>query len=158
MANSRFDLPTVYANLVGAVTDVVAQAKSQEISPDIEYISWDARQEVNELPNVDLIGLADWTYAENDDHRPDIEMAIVLSVVRDQHLFREAEILELVRKKCIIDSGRTPEFRVWNVYDDDNNPFAQLQVTSFEVLPSGESEARTVRSIGISLKRVDLAK
>lgn len=158
MANSRFDLPTVYANLVGVVTKIIEQAHNDGISPDLEYISWDARQDVNELPNHDLIGVADWTYDEGDDHLPEIEMAIILSVVRDQHLFREVELLELIRKKCIIDSGRLPEYRVWTVYDDDNQPFAQLQVTSFSVLPAGESEARTVRSVGISLKRADLAK
>lgn len=158
MANSRFDLPTIYANLVGRVTEVVNQAKAAGISPELEYISWDARQEVNELPNHDLIGVADWTYEEGDDHRPEIEFAVVLSVIRDKHLFREAEILDLLRQQCILDSGNTPRYKVWTVYDDDNNPFAQLQVTGFSVMPSGESEARTVRTVGISLKRADLAK
>lgn len=120
-------------------------------------MAWDSR-DLNELPDNDLIGLADWTYDETEDHRPEIEFAIVLSVVRDQNLFREVEILELIRKKCVIDSGRTPQYRVWTVYDDNNNPFAQLQVTNLSIMPSGESEARTVRTVGISLKRADLAK
>ena len=158
MANSRFDLPTVYANLVGVVTNIAEQARDQGISPNISYMSWDARQEVNELPNSDLIGVADWTYDEGDDHLPEIEFAIILSVVHDANLFREVELLDLIRQKCVDDSGRVPKYRVWTIYDDSNEPFAQVQVTSFSVLPSGESEARTVRKIGISVKRSDLAK
>lgn len=158
MADSRFDLPTIYANLVKRVTTVVAQAKDQGISPDIQYIAWDSRGDVTELPDTDLIGVADWTYDEGEDHRPELEFAIVLSVIRDTNLFREVELLELIRKQCIIDSGNTPKYKVWTVYDDDNNPFSQLQVTNFSIMPSGESEARTSRTVGISLKRADLAK
>jgi len=158
MADSRFDLPTVYANLVGQITGVISDAKAAGISPDLEYIAWDARQEVNELPNHDLIGVADWAYDETEDHRPEIEFAVVLSVVHDTNLFREAEILDLIRKRCVVDSGATPRYKVWTVYDDDNNPFAQLQVTSFTIMPAGQSEARTVRTVGISVKRADLAK
>lgn len=155
MADSRFDLPTVYATLVSKVQEIIAQAHSLGISPELSYIAWDSRQEVNELPNHDLIGVVDWTFDEAD-HLPEIEFAILLSVVNDSNLFREVEILDLIRKKCVHPSR--PEYLVWTVYDDDGVAFAQLQVTNFAVLPSGESEARTVRQIGISLKRADYAK
>ena len=153
---SRFDLPTVYATLVAKVQEIITTVKADGVSPNIEYMSWDARQEVNELPNVDLIGVADWTYDETDLHMPEIDMAILLSVVHDTNLFREVEILERIRNACIHESR--PEYKVWTVRDDDNNPFAQLQVTSFSVMPSGESEARTTRVVGVSLKRADYAK
>lgn len=158
MAESRFDLPTIYANLVKRVTEVITQAQDLAISPELQYIAWDSRGDITELPDKDLIGLADWTYDETEDHVPEIEFAIMLSVIRDTNLFREVEILELIRRQCIIDSGNTPRYKVWTVYDDDNNPFSQLQVTNFTIMPSGESEARTVRTVGISLKRADLAK
>lgn len=155
MADSRFDLPAVYACMINAVQDVISTAKSTSVSPDIEYIAWDSRQEINELPNVDLIGVADWTYDEMD-HLPEIEFAIILSVIKDANLFKEVELLDIIRKKCVHPSK--PEYLVWTVKDSDNNPFAQLQVTNFSVLPSGESEARTVRQIGISLKRADYVR
>lgn len=156
MADSRFDLPTVYALLISKVQEIITTVKNSGVSPSIEYMAWDARQEVTELPNNDLIGVADWTYSESDDHLPEIEFAILLSVIRDVNLFREVEILDAIRKACVHPSR--PEYLVWTVKDANNEAFAQVQVTDFTVMPSGESEARTTRMVGISLKRADYAK
>lgn len=154
--NSRFDLPAVYTCLVSKVKEIISELKTQGISENIEYMAWDARQDTNtELPNTDLIGLADWTFSESD-HMPEIECVILLSVVNDSNLFREIEIANVIRNKCVHVSR--PEYLVWTVRDIDNKPFSQLTVTDFTMLPSGESEARTVRQFGISLKRADYAK
>lgn len=153
---SRFDLPTVYAALVAKVQEVIEECNTQGITEDMEYIAWDARMDPTELPNKDLLGLADWTYDEGEDHLPEIECVFLLSVVNDKHLFREVEIAERIRLKCIHPSR--PEYLVWTVKDDNNEAFSQLKVTNFSMLPSGESEARTVRQFGISLKRADYAK
>jgi len=152
---SRFDLPTVYAVLVGKVQEIITKAQNEGISPDLEYVSWAARQDPTELPNKDLIGVADWTFDEAD-HMPEIELVILLSVYKDTNLFREHEIANLIRNECVHPSK--PEYLVWNVRDDTNTVFSQLAVTNFTMLPSGESEARTVRQFGISLKRADFAK
>jgi len=156
MAASRFDLPAVYAAMVSKAQEIITAVKSSGISPNIAYMAWDSRGEVNELPNQDLLGVVDWTWTENDDHLPDIEFALLLSVVHDANLFREVEILNEIRKVCVHESR--PEYKVWTVKDSDNEPFAQLQVTDFSIMPAGESEARTVRTVGISLKRADYAK
>lgn len=156
MADSRFDLPTVYATLVSKVNEIIERVKDAGISPNIRYMAWDSRGDVPELPNVDLIGVVDWTWDENDDHLPSIDFGILLSVVHDTNLFREVEIINEIRKVCV--HGSRPEYLVWTVRDVNNEPFSQLGVTNFSVMPSGESEARTVRLINISLKRVDYAK
>lgn len=156
MSQNRFDLPAVYAALVSKIQEIIQAAKTNGISPDLSYMAWDSRGDITELPNKDLIGLADWTWNENEDHLPDIEFAILLSVVHDANLFREVEILNEVRKACVHETR--PEYKVWTVRDSNNEPFAQLQVTDFTILPSGESEARTVRQVGISLKRADYAR
>lgn len=155
MADSRFDLPTVYATLVSKVNEIIANIKAKGISPDIEYMAWDSRGDTPELPNKDLIGVADWTWDE-EDHFPTIEFSILVSVVHDKNLFREVEILNEIRRVCV--HGTRPEYLVWTVRDANNQPFSQLGVTNFSVTPSGESEARTVRLCGITLKRVDHAK
>lgn len=155
MAASRFDLMTVYTTLVGKIQQIIAELKAEGIAPDIEYMAWDSRQEINELPNHDLIGLADWTFEEAD-HLPEIECGILLSVVNDLNLFREVQILDKIRSHCV--HPIKPEYLTWTVRDAANEPFSQLTVTDFAILPSGESEARTTRQIGISLKRADLAK
>lgn len=153
---SRFNLMTVYTTLVAKIQEIITTLHDDSISPDIEYMAWDSRGDVTELPSHDLIGLVDWTFSENDDHRPDIECAILLSVVNDMNLFREVLILDAIRDACVHQTR--DEYLVWTMKDDDGEPFSQLQVTDFTVMPSGESEARTVRQIGISLKRVDNAK
>lgn len=150
---SKFDLPTVYATLVGKIQEIIETLHEKGISPDMAYMAWDSRGDVTELPNTDLIGLVDWTWSENDDHLPDIELGILLSVVNDANLFREVEILNEIRNACVHEVR--PEYKVWTVRDVDNNPFSNLQVTDFSIMPSGESEARTVRQVGISLKRAD---
>lgn len=157
MANSRFDLPTVYATLVSKIQEVIARCISEGISTDLEYIAWDSRQDFNtiELPNKDLIGLADWTFDE-EDHLPAIELVILLSVVNDANLFREVEIVNVIYNMCV--HPTKPEYLIWTVKDKDNEPFSQLKVTNFSMLPAGESEARTVRQVGISLKRADFGQ
>lgn len=158
MPANRFDLPAVYAALVSKIQEVIANVHDQGISTDLAYMAWDSRGDVTELPNTDLIGIADWTWDEGDDHLPDIEFGILLSVVRDKNLFREVAIMNEVRKVCVSDTRAKPEYKVWTVRDEANEPFAQLQVTSFSTMPSGESEARTTRVIGISLKRADYGR
>ena len=155
MATSKFDLPTVYATLVGKVQEIIETIKNQGISPNLSYMAWDSRGEVNELPDSDLIGVVDWTFAEQD-HMPEIEFAILVSVMHDTNLFREVEILDAIRRACV--HPTRPEYLVWTVRDSNNEPFAQLQVTDFTVMPAGESEARSVRQVGISLKRADYAR
>lgn len=154
---SRFDLPTVYANLVGKIQEVIDKCVADGISPELSYIAWDSRQDLNtlELENKDLMGLADWSFDEAD-HMPDIELVVLLSVVNDANLFREIEIVNVLRNMCVHPSK--PEYLAWTVRDDANEPFSQMVVTNFTMLPSGESEARTVRQVGISLKRADYAK
>lgn len=156
MTVNRFDLPAVYAALINKTQEIIDSVVEKGISTNLSYMAWDSRGDVTELPNQDLLGVADWTYTENDDHLPDIEFALLLSVVHDANLFREVEILEEIRKACVHDIR--PEYKVWTVKDSDNDPFAQLQVTSFSIMPSGESEARTTRLVGISLKRADYAR
>jgi hypothetical protein len=153
---SRFDLPTVYATLVAKVKEIIANVQQAGISPTIQYMPWDSRGDITELPNTDLIGVSDWTFDENEDHMPSIEFGILLSVVHDKNLFREVEILNEIRKVCVHPSR--PEYLVWTVRDENNQPFSQLGVVDFGIMPSGESEARTVRLVTISLKRVDYAK
>lgn len=155
MAASRFDMMTVYTTLIAKIQEIITELKAEGIAPDIEYMAWDARQEVNELPNHDLIGLADWTFEEGD-HMPEIECGILLSVVNDANLFREIQIVDKIRSHCV--HAVKPEYLTWTVRDADNQPFSQLTVTDFAMLPAGQSEARTVRQIGIALKRADFAK
>jgi len=156
MTASRFDMNTVYATLVAKVQEIIEELKLEGISEEIQYVAWDARMDPTELPSTDLIGVADWTFDEGEDHMPDIEFVILLSILNDKNLFREVAIANKIRNKCVHLSK--PEYLTWTVRDEDNKPFSQLTVTNFTMLPAGESEARTVRQFGISLKRADYAK
>lgn len=149
-----FKPSSVYACLVGKTKEIIDELVSEGISPNISYVAWDARQDLDvELPNTDLMGVVDWTLEENEDHLVEIEFAIIISVYKDANLFREAEILDKIYSKCV--HPTRPEYLVWTMKDEENNPFSQLQVTDFSIMPSGESEARTVRQVGISLIRAD---
>lgn len=156
MTPSRFNLNALYVALVSKINQVITICHDTNISPDLQYVAWDARQDLNtELPQTDLIGLADWTYDEAD-HMPEITLVILLSVINDANLHREVEIADVIRNQCVHLSR--PEYLTWTLRDLENKPFSNLTVTDFAMLPAGESEARTVRQFGISLKRADYAE
>lgn len=152
---NRFDLETVYASIVSEIQKIIQICLDKGISDNLKYFPWDSRQEINELPQTDLIGLADWDYDEND-HMPEIGFVILISVLNDKNLHREVKIMDVVRDRCV--HPVRPEYLTWTIKDENLEPFSQFTITSFNVLPAGESEARTVRQIGIEMKRADYNK
>ena len=140
-----FYVSNIYKSLVRHLTDTVDAIKKSGVAPGIEYYSWDSRGEENELPNVDLIGLAGWTLHEN----PGlwlIHAGISISTINDDHLFREASIIDAIHE-------RWGEECAIPMRDDTGAEYTQLVVKEFEMLPSGQSELRNYRGIGLELKR-----
>lgn len=144
-----YSLSSIYKSLIAEIQDIIQDARSQGISSDLAYHAWDSRGDITELPDTDLIGLVDWTYSENGGLST-VTSGIMLSTRNDANLFKEVEILDVIRNHCIHKPGN---FKTWRILDDNGEEYTVFQVTDFEVLPSGRSEVRNTRHIGIELMK-----
>ena len=144
-----YSLNSIYKSLIAQIQLIVQDARNNGISTTLEYHAFDSRGDITELPDKDLIGLVDWTYAENGG-LSSVSTGFLLSTINDANLFKEVAIMDLIRQHCIERPGK---FKSWPIYDDDGNEYTQFQVSDFEVLPSGRSEIRNTRHIGIELMK-----
>lgn len=145
----NYTLTSVYKSLIAEIQDIIRDVKARGISETLDYHAWDSRGDITELPDVDLIGLVDWTYAENGGLST-VATGIMLSTRNDQNLFKEVAILDVIREHCTTEPGK---FKSWKIYDDSGEHYTWFQVSDFEVLPSGRSEVRNTRHIGIELMK-----
>lgn len=140
-----FKISNIYKSLVRHAVDTIESIKDQGVSPLMQYHSWDARGEENELPSVDLIGLAGWTFRE-DGGLWVINCGVTVSTINDDNLFREALILDIIHD--FWGEAITIPLR-----DDNGNEYTQLRVEDFEIMPAGQSEKRNYRPVGLGLQR-----
>ena len=81
-----YSLESIYKSLIAEIQEIIKDVRFQGISPDLAYHAWDSRGDVTELPDTDLIGLVDWTYAENGGLST-TTCGIMLSTRNDSNLF-----------------------------------------------------------------------
>lgn len=117
----------------------------QVVSPNAQYFAWDTADDVAELPSVDLIGLAGWSFSENRGLW-EIHCGITISTMNDENLLREIDLVDIIHEAWGQDCSIP-------LRDDDGNEVAQLVVTDFDLLPAGRSEKRNYRPIGLTLRR-----
>ena len=142
---SKFNLESVYKSLIAEVQDIISQVRNGGLSDSLSYHAWDSRGSITELPDDDLLGLVNWTFAENEGLCV-IETGLLLSTINDENLFKEVRILDVIRNHCVDTNG----YKQWRLIDKDTAQFyGQITVADFEVLPSGRSEVRNTRHIGI---------
>lgn len=144
-----YSLQSIYKSLIAKIQEIILDAKNNGISTDLEYHAFDSRGDITELPDSDLIGLVDWTYAENGGLST-VTTGIMLSTRNDENLFKEVAILDIIRKHCVKEPGH---MNSWKIFDDDGEHYTWFQVSDFEVLPSGRSEVRNTRHVGLELMK-----
>lgn len=140
-----FGLINIYQSLVRHVVDTVDYIRDTGVSSDIEYHDWDSRGDEAELPNVDLIGLAGWTFRE-DKGLWLVHAGVTISTINDDNLFREIRIADSIHDMW--GEGKTVR-----LLDNDGEEQSQLVVNDFELMAAGQSEKRNYRPIGLELLR-----
>lgn len=140
-----FRISNIYKSLVRQIIDSVEIMKRNGVVPEIEYFDWDAGGNESEMPKVDVVGLADWTFAENGGLWL-IHAGITVSTVNDDNRFREMAIIDALHdiwgEQCVIP-----------LRDDNGIEHSQLVVKEFEMLTAGASSKRNYRPIGLVLAR-----
>lgn len=144
-----YSLSSIYKSLIAKIQQIVQDVHAAGISENLQYHAFDSRGDITELPATDLIGLVDWTYAENGGLST-VSTGILLSTRDDVNLFKEVAIMDIIRNHCVKAPGN---FNTWQIYDDNGEAYTMFQVSDFEVLPSGRSETRNTRHIGIELMK-----
>jgi hypothetical protein len=144
-----YNLTSVYKSLIAEIQEIIREIKSRGVSDNLQYHAWDSRGDITELPDTDLMGLVDWTYSENGGLST-IQTGIMISTRNDQNLFKEVAILDAIREHCVEKPGN---FKAWKIYDNNGEHYTWFQVSDFEVLPSGRSEVRNTRHVGIELMK-----
>ena len=144
-----YSLESIYKSMIAEIQVIIGQINMAGISSDLEYHAWDSRGDITELPDKDLLGLVDWTYSENGGLSV-VTSGMMLSTRNDANLFKEVQILDVIRDHCV---GPNGTYKTWRLYDDYGEEYAQFQISDFEVMPSGRSEIRNTRHIGIELMK-----
>lgn len=144
-----YSLHSIYVSLIAEIQNIITDCLTAGISTDLQYHAWDSRGDITELPDTDLIGLVDWTYAENGGLST-VSSGIMISTRNDENLFKEVDILDIIRNHCINLPG---DYKCWRILDEDGEEYTQFQVSDFEVLPAGRSELRNTRHVGIELMK-----
>lgn len=144
-----FRVSNIGKSLMRHIMDAIDQVRDAGISETLAYYAWDSRGEEAELAEVDLIGLAGWTFKENKGLW-EVYAGLTISTVNDENLFREMAIVDAIHDMFGEDCS-VP------MRNDDGDEYTQLAVTEFEMLPAGNSEKRNYRPIGLQLKRTSSA-
>lgn len=148
-----FNIESMYKSVVLEIEAIRAECLALGISADMEYYAWDSRGQETELPNIDLIGIIGWTYAENEG-LPVAQFGILTSLVLDVNQFREVRAIDVIRNHFV---GYNGDYKDIPLVDGTTGiEFSRLQVSDFEVMPAGRSEVRSTRNIGIEFIRTSL--
>ena len=134
----------IFASLVKFTQDFIAENAS--ISPDVDFVNWDAHASLNMLPNKDLIGFGNLG-VNTDDAFHHIEVSFGVSTVDDLNLFRHVKLISKLHSKLL------PEKQIPLIAADDGRDLGvMIVVDNTDVLPVAKTETRPIQFIMVSLE------
>lgn len=85
-------------SITKAVVDLVQEAKTANLSADIQYLEIDARKELDDgsLPPTDVMGITQFALAQQDQSLWMVHFMVGISTVNDTNLFRLRDLANLV--------------------------------------------------------------
>lgn len=137
---------TIYKSVVRAVRDLVEDIKTTTDDPSMRYWSWEARLDEDKLPEVTLIGVNGFDFAENRGLWR-IHFGITLSSYEDANLLREADIIDMIHTRFGFES------KIALLDPTTGDQFNELSVLDFEVMPMGQTQIRNYRTMAVEVCR-----
>lgn len=110
----------------------------------LEYYAWDSRNEEAELPRRDLVGISGWTY-QDDEALLTVSFGLTVSTIEDINLMREIELLDYLHEIA----GKGSTIPVLDMVS--GLAINELAVSSFNILPTGQSLLRNYRTAALEL-------
>lgn len=138
---------TLYKSCVRAVDDLVKDIRITMPDQDtLEYWTWEARLDEDQLPRVPLLGVNGFAFDENNGLWR-VHCGLTISTVDDANLLIEADMIDMIHDR--FGEGQ----KITLLDPDDASTINELLVAHFEVLPMGQTQMRNYRSIGLELLR-----
>lgn len=135
----------LYENVVISLVKFVKDFQEAEM-PGGDYITWDAHAELNDLPEIDLIGINGVGLAEDEARKYDIVFGISIAVFNDEGLARLTKLISKMRARLKAET-RIPIYRL-----SDSGLVAEpwswaVMVLPTAITPVGRAELRPVQSL-----------
>lgn len=136
---------TCYKSVVRAVNDTI---KDIQIATghQLKYWDWENRMDEDKMPRETLFGVNGFSWEENGGLWL-IRFGITLSMVDDDNLIGEAEIIDIIHERF----GEKQKIKLRD--PDNGDETNELVSVAFEVLPMGPTQVRNYRSIGVEVLR-----
>jgi len=144
---SNYNHERLYANVVTSLMKFVEDFRKVEmISPASQYLSWDEHAEIEELPSVDLIGLAGVGLVEEEMGQFEVACGIAVSTKDDPNLTRITQLVSKLR-------GLFRPGQALVVYDNETAIPQTFMISAppIAVLPIGRAETRIVQTLEVRL-------
>ena len=139
-------IPHIYKSLIRNTMDLISLIGTTTGNQDIEFHSWDARAEENDLPRKTLLGPEGFTFEENQGLWV-IRYGLTLSTWQDINLLDEIEIVGLIHDY----TGERTKVPLLN--EQTGEELGQLVCSVWELAPSVQTSLRNYKSINVELLR-----
>lgn len=140
--------PSVSGSIIKVCQQLITEGIARYPDAPIQFVDWEAHANIQELPDVDALGLTALTITEMSPHFFEVSFAIAVSTYQtDKNLFRLrdylSKIFELMRPE--------KQFKIYN--SDTAQPLGFLIFTSGTMIaPMSRAEARPwqyVQAVGL---------
>ena len=126
-------------------TDFIADMRAQSISPTLEFYSFDSRNDMSQLPDIDLFGPSGFAFDEMMGGEISIATAFIISTVNDRNGYRHLGVLHELHQ--LLRPGR----RIWMLDADTGARITQMIITEANLGPTARSEVRPMQGFAIKL-------
>jgi hypothetical protein len=132
------------------VTDTIDELNARGTHGFLEWHNFESRNDENELPKHTLVGLDGFSFDENGGLWA-IRVALAVSSYRDLNLLDEIELIDAIHGYFY----EGAKIKLLNM--DNGDEVSELVISNFSMLPMAQSEIRNYRTIGLEVKRTEIA-
>lgn len=136
----------VYKSIIRGVQDLIEELNALGKFKTLEYHNFESRGEEDKLPKTTLVGLDGFAFNPNRG-RWIIRTTLGISSFRDLNLLEEIELIDEIERRW----GEDQKIRLLSMIDGEE--VSELVISTFEVLPMGQSELRNYRNLGLEIHR-----
>lgn len=136
----------VYKSIIRKVTDLIETINGEGHFRTLMWHNFEDRNDEAELPRETLVGLDGFSFDENKGLWI-IRVALAISSYNDINLLEEIELIDRIHR----DFGEGNKVALLDMGSGDEAN--ELVITTFSMLPMGQSEVRNYRTIGLQIMR-----
>lgn len=141
MSKKSYSPLVFYKSILRTASDFIADLRTTTPASGLEYFSFDSRMEEAELPKIDLLGVAGWTFNDAGSGLVNVAFGLTVSTISDINLMREAAIVSRLYELAGVGDALP-------VRDPTTGAqINELVITDFDIGVPGMSEIRNYRPV-----------